>query len=139
MTREEAIEVLKNNGEYDRYYISEVKDKSQEAVDIAIKALSAEPCDCISRKEAIKAMEDKAKGLKNLDTINGLCGAVAILYDLPSVQPIRPKGKWIEGKFTNDDIRYNDHSYKCNRCGEIFSRTYDFCVCGADMRGETNG
>ena len=48
-----------------------------------------EPCeDAVSRAEAIKAMEDKAKGLKNLDTINGLCGAVAILYDLPSVQPI---------------------------------------------------
>ena len=53
--------------------------------------LEQEPCeDAISRKEAIKAMEDKAKGLKNLDTINGLCGAVAILYDLPSVQPIMP-------------------------------------------------
>ena len=39
MTREEAIEVLKNNGEYDRYYIGEVKDKSQEAIGMAIKAL----------------------------------------------------------------------------------------------------
>ena len=131
MTREEAIEVLKNNGEYDRYYISEVKDKSQEAVDIAIKALSAEPCDCISRKEAIKAMEDKAKGLKNLDTINGLCGAVAILYDLPSVQPIRPKGKWIET--TVRGLK----SLVCSKCcadlGSICET--NFCPnCGADMR-----
>ena len=43
--------------------------------------------DCISREQAIKAMQDKAKELKNLDTINGLCGAVAILFELPSVYP----------------------------------------------------
>lgn len=42
--------------------------------------------DCINRKEAIAAMQDKAKKLKNEDTINGLCGAVAILYDLPSTE-----------------------------------------------------
>ena len=43
--------------------------------------------DCISRKEALKAIEDKAKRLKNADTINGLGGAIAILYELPSVYP----------------------------------------------------
>jgi len=41
--------------------------------------------DCISRADAIKAMQDKAKKLKNEDTINGLCGAVAILFDMPSI------------------------------------------------------
>ena len=49
--------------------------------------------DCISRADAIKAMQDKAKKLKNEDTINGLCGAVAILFDMPSVTPQEPK--WI--------------------------------------------
>ena len=49
--------------------------------------------DCISRADAIKAMQNKAKKLKNEDTINGLCGAVAILFDLPSVTPQEPK--WI--------------------------------------------
>lgn len=43
--------------------------------------------DCISRADAIKAMQNKAKKLKNEDTINGLCGAVAILYEMPSVTP----------------------------------------------------
>jgi hypothetical protein len=41
--------------------------------------------DCISRADAIQAMQDTAKKLTNEDTINGLCGAVAILFDLPSV------------------------------------------------------
>lgn len=41
--------------------------------------------DCIDRADAIKAMQNKAKELKNEDTINGLCGAVAMLYEMPSV------------------------------------------------------
>ena len=49
--------------------------------------------DCISRADAIKAMQDKAKKLKNEDTINGLCGAVAILFDMPSIIPQEPR--WI--------------------------------------------
>jgi len=49
--------------------------------------------DCISRADAIQAMQDKAKKITNEDTINGLCGAVAILFDLPSVTPQEPR--WI--------------------------------------------
>ena len=43
--------------------------------------------DCISRADAIKAIQNKAKELTNEDTINGLCGAVAILFELSSVTP----------------------------------------------------
>ena len=49
--------------------------------------------DLISRADAIKAMQDKAKKLTNEDTINGLCGAVAILFELPSVTPQEPCDK----------------------------------------------
>ena len=49
--------------------------------------------DCISRADAIKAMQDKAKKLTNEDIINGLCGAVAVLFDLPSVTPQEPCDK----------------------------------------------
>jgi hypothetical protein len=35
-----------------------------------------------------KAIEEKAKRLKNLDTINGLCGSVAILYEQSTVDAI---------------------------------------------------
>lgn len=41
--------------------------------------------DYISRQALIKAIEEKSKELKNLDTINGLCGAVNIALELPSV------------------------------------------------------
>lgn len=49
--------------------------------------------DLISRADAIKAMQDKAKKLTNEDTINGLCGAVAILLEMPSVTPQEPRCK----------------------------------------------
>ena len=49
--------------------------------------------DCISRADAIQIMQDTAKKLTNEDTINGLCGAVAILYEMPSVTPQEPR--WI--------------------------------------------
>lgn len=35
----------------------------------------------IDADNLIKAIEEKAQRLKNLDTINGLCGAVALIYD----------------------------------------------------------
>jgi hypothetical protein len=33
----------------------------------------------------IKAIEEKAKRLSNADTINGLCGAVALIFDAPTI------------------------------------------------------
>lgn len=51
--------------------------------------------DLISRTDAIRAMQDKAKKLTNEDTINGLCGAVAILFEMPSVTP---QPRWISVK-----------------------------------------
>lgn len=46
--------------------------------------------DLISRQDAIKAIDEKAKRIKNEDTLNGLAGAVGILFDLPSVKPQEP-------------------------------------------------
>ena len=85
--------------------------------------------DLISRADAIKAMQDKAKKLKNEDTINGLCGAVAILFDMPSVIPQEPrKGHWIT----------RPHIYGvafCSECGfELKINNTNFCPnCGAKM------
>ena len=80
--------------------------------------------DCISRADAIQTMQDKAKKLTNEDTINGLCGAVAILYEMPSVTPQEPKtGHWID--------------CKCDKCGYEVQpwNTTNFCPnCGSDNR-----
>lgn len=43
--------------------------------------------DLISRQAAIKSIEERAKRIRNEDTLNGLAGAVAILFELPSVMP----------------------------------------------------
>ena len=47
----------------------------------------------IDKQKTIKAIEQKAKRIKNLDTINGLCGAVAILFEQPTVEAI-PKDQY---------------------------------------------
>lgn len=44
------------------------------------------------------------------------------------------EGKWIEGKYTADDLRYNDSSYRCSRCGKIVDFKENYCPhCGANM------
>lgn len=39
----------------------------------------------ISADNLIKSIEEKAKRLSNTDTINGLCGAVALIFDAPTI------------------------------------------------------
>ena len=102
--------------------------------------------DLISRADAIKAMQDKAKKLKNEDTINGLCGAVAILFDMPSVIPQEPrKGKWILND--NQGVQAVGYlTYHCSECGREISskyhgkisllKEYPYCHCGAKMESE---
>lgn len=47
------------------------------------------------------------------------------------------EGKWIEGKYTADDFRYNDYSYRCNRCGKIVDFEENYCPdCGTRMMKE---
>ena len=110
MTREEIIsgleftvEMFLFNPSTGEKYTEPRNDMDKTTIDAcrgAIELLKQEPTtkndlgvDCISRADAIKAMQDKAKELKNEDTINGLCGAVAILFDMPSVTPQEPVKK----------------------------------------------
>ena len=92
----------------------------------------------INREAAIRAIEDKAKGIKNEDTLNGLCGAIAILFDLPSVIPQEKTGHWID-RSDGGRIKYPwMEAHECDKCGEYGSAAWNFCPnCGADMRGDT--
>lgn len=46
-------------------------------------------------------------------------------------------GKWIKGRYTDDDIRYNDWSYRCNKCEKHVNYIENFCPgCGAKMDGK---
>lgn len=45
--------------------------------------------------------------------------------------------QWIEGKYTNDDFRYNDTSYKCSECGCVMPYPTNFCPdCGEKNKEE---
>jgi len=94
--------------------------------------------DCISRADAIKAMQNKAKKLKNEDTINGLCGAVAILYEMPSVTPQESrKGHWIADVDRWGDLVTTVNGYKCSECGGFNTDKDNYCPnCGAKMESE---
>ena len=81
--------------------------------------------DCISRQAVLELLQMKYFG-KDL---------YRAIYELPSVQPIRPKGEWVLGG-------YDDLYWVCDKCGykmhEYYHKpTEHFCPnCGADMRGE---
>lgn len=98
MTKEEAIEILRNNGEYDRYYIGAQKSKSQEAIDMAIDSLRNTCEDAISRQEAIDAINRLsthkfAYEIKTGWIVRG--DAVDKLRRLSSVNPQPETGRWI--------------------------------------------
>lgn len=95
-----------------------------------------EPCnDYIIRKDAIQAL--KAEGLEELCKSLGVY-PWNVIKMIPSVQPIRPKGEWIDSDIPNE-------KYVCSNCGgacwyydyEGDVAKSNFCPnCGADMRGE---
>lgn len=119
LTRKQVIEILEKA---DSTVYKEPKTKTAQALEYAIASLETDEAyqpkndlgfDCISRADAIQAMQDTAKKLTNEDTINGLRGAVAILFDLPSVTQ-ETKGHWID---TNEKGFVYHRIYKCSHCG----------------------
>ena len=101
--------------------------------------------DLISRQAAIDAIckacslegdYHKCDGYPETST---WCDELVALRALPSAQPERKTGRWIELTNTN-------HTYVCSVCGRMLvnitdgknnvAKTYPYCHCGADMRGE---
>ena len=86
--------------------------------------------DLISRQAAIDAICDYTDDLFN---------QITALEELPSAQPERKTGEWLELTNTN-------HTYVCSVCGRMLvnitdgkntvTKNYPFCHCGADMRGK---
>ena len=102
MTREEAIHRLKNAAWLGT---NDERNKTEEAVDMAISALEQEPCeDAISRSTAKTRIY--LKYVNRLD----ICKAMfKILDGVPSVQPSR-KGHWIKSDLANE-------KFNCSVCG----------------------
>ena len=148
MTREEAIRGLESLASVRRKYVVMGSMKYEiECLEKAIEALEHEPCeDCISRQEAINSLGEVHPLDYNAQAIK------ARIEQLPSVQPIRPKGKWVLQRhgLYDDDIHTG-----CSCCcytpdrdihshielihgGGYTQKPYrpNFCPnCGADMRG----
>lgn len=71
----------------------------------------------------------------------GTISSEVITGELPSAQPERIKGHWIE-------IASSNHTYKCSVCGRLLvnitdgknnvAKNYPYCHCGADMRCSEN-
>ena len=108
--------------------------------------------DLISRQaaiDAIRASTSKYTGFMEMEMYTD-DDAVEAIINLPSAQPERKTGKWIERKhgywsFVNDKGERDGWipSYECSECGSGGWRNpevMNFCPsCGADMRGEHDG
>lgn len=146
MTREESIKEITNHLNHwkrlkEEKICSEADaENAINAFEVAIKALEQQPSDdCISRAQSIVAMQNKAKMLTNEDTINGLCGAVSILYDMPPATPTRKQSEWYlrGGKFTCKNCEERALLKLTDATGgskEYSYYTSKFCPnCGAEM------
>lgn len=129
MTREEAIKILKDM----EFHMEERLDAEAfcEAYNMAVAALSAEPCeDAVSRK----ALLDLAYTIETDDySGNDIYDVVSVddIKDLPSVQPKEKVGEW---EYTGDFL--DEGMNKCSLCGfELdVSVNAHFCPnCGAKM------
>ena len=124
----------------------------REAFNMAISALEAQEAkaqlsaegttsDLISRQEAIDAA-DRADytGLAVEDVKKVTDEVVKEIKKLPSAQPERPKGKWIDAIIPNDNGGLPVQV--CDQCNTFFPLAYTggghhFCPqCGADMKEE---
>ena len=156
--RQEAIRIIKSE-----CYISDLLNLDRtrmvnSALDKAVEALEAEPCeDTVTlTKEAysdlclraagqnLQPCEDAISRQVVLDLFAGKCDAVRPYHevwqavkDLPSVKPIRPKGKWIHW----DENEYGNTA-ECSECKGAFyacdggrvEDIYKYCPnCGAEM------
>lgn len=93
--------------------------------------------DLISRQAALDAIQQRADRVDSVYSAfwEGLIIAQDIVKNVPSAEPERKKGKWIDG------LPYiNSHWWVCSVCHVSAPENhtgYNFCPsCGADMRGE---
>ena len=96
--------------------------------------------DYISRQAAVDEIREMSPELFSVYQHNVYIdkqGTMIRIMAMPSADVVPVVyGKWIRGKYTGDDLRYNDYSYRCNRCGKIVGFEENYCPkCGAKMDG----
>ncbi len=104
-----------------------------------------EPCeDAISRQAVLDLVVANHRELNGLNVV-----MYSPLYkditQLPSVQPIRPKGKWMKAYYWSEGFGMGEsygYYYECSQCGKSVKGGFsecgqNFCPnCGAKMEGE---
>lgn len=129
MTRQEAKEILKSLTHID-YSVMSVDERIlfEQAYDMAIEALSQEPCeDVISREQVLISLD----GIK--DNYGGLLDVARIVREMPAITPARTKGKWLENEIRGSKLPY------CSVCNSGLDVIYHYRYCpncGAEMEVE---
>ena len=126
MNNEQAIRRLED---LQRLYLGNEKFTADiEAIGIAIEALEQQPSDdCISRQAVDGYITNLLSGYLYDEERTRLEDLSAFVWELPSVQPTRPTGKWI-------DIGNEGLVFKCSLCGLKKTIESHFCPnCGAKM------
>ena len=118
----------------------------------SLPSVKPQPCEDAVSRQALKdilvarhAFYVKAyNGFNNLPQpekarVDEITSLIAEVVNAPSVIPEQQMGHWIRGKYSDEDIRYNDYSYKCNKCGKVADFKENFCPnCGCRMVGDDN-
>ena len=101
-----------------------------------------EPCeDTISRQAAIALAKDICVPIKDGTVYKHRCIDPDAIKELPSAQPERKTGRWIDGKLDWHGIAMERY---CSECGQLLTSAktikMSFCPnCGSDMREEQCG
>ena len=137
MTKEQAIEVIKAYRDKLTNSVSNQLDGDIKAFDMAIQALSQEPCDdAISRQAVFNAIEHEDKWLLSAKGHNGLTEMAfsGLKARIDALLPVTQKsGKWHK-KY---DRIVNDFFWECDKCGCGYQHEYNYCPnCGAKMESE---
>lgn len=102
----------------------------------AIKALEQQSCeDCISREAVDEYITNLLSGYLYDEERTRLEDLTAFIWELPSVQPTRPTGKW---EYVQYDYNPNIGNWHCSECRFMFVMSgvpeYKYCPnCGARM------
>lgn len=92
--------------------------------------------DLIDRQSAIDAVcNDNCGGHDGCKWYPSSCDSIKALFDIPSAEPERKKGKWIK---TDEKEEWYGDIYKCSVCGyRLIDANEKYCPnCGARMDKE---
>ena len=91
--------------------------------------------DCISRQQAIDALEKWLHGLFGITEADGTATIFKTIKQLPPIQPKRGRWHYSDGKPARIGLSFG---VVCDQCGTESEYCTNFCgECGADMREVT--